>query len=126
MKCFETLIKFLFSLSCGALVGDAVVHILSEAYSDEQTNKLIVSLIFIVSLFAFLLLDRILHAVGIAHSHWVGEKCVGDRENHGHHHHALSENNHNHEVAEEDPERKQRGHDHDRQNEHHDDDHHDH
>ena len=102
IKFFETLVKFLFSLSCGALVGDAVIHILAEAYANSETNDKLVSLVFIVSIFAFLILDRILHAVGIAHSHWVGEKCEGERENHGHHHHNISDNNHNHQVGNED------------------------
>jgi hypothetical protein len=61
-----------------------------------------VSLIFIASLFMFLIFDRLLHSFGIAHSHWVGEKCEGDRENHGHHHHALSEHNHNHQLKNDD------------------------
>ena len=103
-KFFETLVKFLFSLSCGALVGDAIIHILSEAYASETTNSKIVSLVFILSIFSFLIIDRILHAVGIAHSHWVGEKCEGDRENHGHHHHELSNDNHNHKIQNEDQE----------------------
>ena len=31
---FEIILKFLFSLSCGALIGDAVIHILAEAYAN--------------------------------------------------------------------------------------------
>lgn len=31
---FTNLIKFLFSLAFGALLGDAVVHILAEAYRN--------------------------------------------------------------------------------------------
>lgn len=100
--CFETLVKFLFSLSCGALVGDAVIHILAEAYASTETNSKIVSLIFILSIFSFMIVDRVLHAVGIAHSHWVGEKCEGDRENHGHHHHELDDHGRREKVKVED------------------------
>lgn len=32
--CFEVVIKFLFALACGALLGDVVVHIFPEAYSS--------------------------------------------------------------------------------------------
>lgn len=33
-ECFETVLRFMFSLSCGALLGDAIVHILAESYSN--------------------------------------------------------------------------------------------
>ncbi len=90
IACFEIIMKFLFSLSCGALIGDAVIHILAETFANEEINQKIVSLIFIASIFLFLIFDRLLHSFGIAHAHWVGEKCEGDQENHGHHHHELS------------------------------------
>jgi zinc transporter ZupT len=32
--CFEVVIKFLFALACGALLGDVVVHIFPEAYNS--------------------------------------------------------------------------------------------
>jgi len=32
--CFEMTIKFLFSLAFGALLGDAMIHILPEAYAS--------------------------------------------------------------------------------------------
>ena len=31
---FETAIKFCYGLACGALIGDALVHIAAEAYSN--------------------------------------------------------------------------------------------
>lgn len=70
---FEIIIKFFFSLAFGALVGDAIVHIMAHAYEYEGTKNSIVSLIFVLSVCAFILLDRALHAMGIAHSHWVDE-----------------------------------------------------
>jgi hypothetical protein len=30
--CFEIVIKFFFCLACGALIGDAMIHILPDAY----------------------------------------------------------------------------------------------
>ena len=62
----------MFSLSYGALLGDAVIHILAESYANEETNKLIVSLILILAILFFLIMDRLLHSFGIAHAHWVG------------------------------------------------------
>jgi len=60
-------------LAFGALIGDAIVHIMAEAYELPETNNNIVSLIFILSIVAFIFLDRLLHSLGIAHSHWVDE-----------------------------------------------------
>ena len=31
---FNTIVKFLFALACGALLGDAVVHIMAESYAN--------------------------------------------------------------------------------------------
>lgn len=92
--CFEATIKFLFALACGALLGDAIIHIAAEAYANEQTKNPIVSLIFILSILCFLLIDRAFHAFGIAHTHWVDEVC-SDKEHeheHGEHNHPKGKN----------------------------------
>ena len=77
---FKSVIKFFFSLACGTLLGDAVIHILSEAYDEENLNNYIVSLIFILSLLGFLALEKVFVRCGIVHEHWV-------EEGHEHHHH---------------------------------------
>ena len=53
---FKAIIKFFFSLACGTLLGDAIIHILSESYDDETLNSYYVSLILILSLLGFLIL----------------------------------------------------------------------
>ena len=67
---FKTLINLLYALGCGALVGDAMVHILPEAYSNVETNSNIVSLVFIIAVFTFILIERFFVCCGIAHKHW--------------------------------------------------------
>ena len=83
---FKAIIKFFFSLACGTLLGDAVIHILSEAYDDEDLDNYIVSLIFILSLLGFLTLEKIFIRCGIVHEHWV-------EENEHHHHHGVNHGN---------------------------------
>ena len=67
---FKTLINLLYALGCGALVGDAMVHILPEAYSSVEANSNIVSLVFIIAIFTFILIERLFVRCGIAHKHW--------------------------------------------------------
>lgn len=68
---FKNCIRALFALACGTLIGDAVIHILSEAYRTDTTNQYIVSLIFIGSLLFFMLLEKLMLRCGISHNHWV-------------------------------------------------------
>jgi hypothetical protein len=72
---FDILIKFLFSLSCGALIGDGIINVLGQAFRNQETSILLVSLIFIGSVALFLILDRVLHHYDIAHPHWGKDKC---------------------------------------------------
>lgn len=64
---FKACIKFFFSLACGTLLGDAIIHILSESYDDEKLNNYFVSLILILSLLGFLILEKIFIKCGIVH-----------------------------------------------------------
>ncbi len=63
-------LRFLFALACGALVGDVLVHILPEAFENEDAEPLWVAGIFIMSLFFFLFLERIFSYCGVQHKHW--------------------------------------------------------
>jgi hypothetical protein len=38
--CFEVVVKFLFALGCGALVGDVMVHMLPESFGSEHTESI--------------------------------------------------------------------------------------
>lgn len=78
----------MFSLGCGALIGDAMIHILPEAYKSPVNNPVFVSLTFISSLLFFLVLERIFHAIGLTHSHW-GEKECGDHSREVDQHHTT-------------------------------------
>jgi|688.fasta_scaffold268933_3 zinc transporter ZupT len=69
-SCFKILINQLYALACGAIIGDAIVHILPEAYKSEVTNERHVSLIFICAIGFFIILERIFKALGVAHQHW--------------------------------------------------------
>lgn len=57
--CFEIIIKFLFSLAFGALLGDAMIHILGEAYKTEGSDTRVVAGIFIGAIMFFIILERI-------------------------------------------------------------------
>jgi zinc and cadmium transporter len=67
------MIKFLFSLAFGALLGDAMIHILPEAYTAEGTDSRVTAGIFIGAILFFLILERIFEACGITHQHWHGK-----------------------------------------------------
>lgn len=34
-----TLVNMLYSLGCGAIIGDAIIHILPDAFKDQETNS---------------------------------------------------------------------------------------
>jgi len=50
------MINLLYGLGCGAIIGDAMIHILPEAYQNENANKNIVSLTFIFAICTFLII----------------------------------------------------------------------
>lgn len=70
---FKNFVRVLFALACGTLIGDAVIHILAEAYQLPQAKEFFVSLIFIASLLGFMLLEKVMEKMGISHNHWVDE-----------------------------------------------------
>jgi hypothetical protein len=67
---FKTMINMLYGLGCGAMVGDAMVHILPDAYQSEVTNPNYVSLVFISAVVMFIIIERIFVCAGIVHQHW--------------------------------------------------------
>ena len=73
-SCSSVLIKFLFALACGALLGDSFVHILAEAYSSEKMQGSLVALVFLCSVLFTLFLEKIFESCGVSHSHWHEEK----------------------------------------------------
>ena len=83
-SCFQYVVKFMFALAAGALLGDVVVHILPEAYGSETTQSSFVALTFICSVAFFLILERIFQKCGITHEHWNAEEekpaQIGDGE----------------------------------------------
>lgn len=74
----------LYALACGAIIGDAMIHILPEAFKSEFTNTHYVSLIFICAIAFFIILERAFKACGIVHEHWGDEQ--GEHEEHAHQH----------------------------------------
>jgi zinc transporter ZupT len=53
---FIIFVNMLYSLGCGAIIGDAVIHILPEAYKDTGADSKLVSLIFICAVLFFLII----------------------------------------------------------------------
>jgi hypothetical protein len=56
---FDAMIKFLFSLAFGSLLGDSMIHILPEVYMSGQGDFRMVGGIFIGSIVFFIVLERI-------------------------------------------------------------------
>jgi hypothetical protein len=71
---FTIIIQILFAFSCGALLAETMLHILPEAYSSRHLKDENISLTFIAAIMVFILLERILEKVGIAHTHWHDEE----------------------------------------------------
>lgn len=80
---FKSVVKVLFALACGTLIGDAMIHILGEAYMAEGVNAFIVSAVFIIALLVFMWLEKLMEVLGITHSHWIDD---GHGHGHGHDH----------------------------------------
>lgn len=71
----------LYSLGCGAMIGDAMIHILPEAYTNETVYSTFVSLVFIAAISCFIIIERVFVDCGVSHEHWEGE---GSEHNHSH------------------------------------------
>jgi len=67
---YVSIIQILFACSCGALLGETMLHILPEAYASRHVKDQNVSLIFIAAIFSFIILERLMNRFGISHSHW--------------------------------------------------------
>ena len=59
-KWLDRIIPLLISLAVGALFGDALVHLLPEAFEESDSTGL-TSLYVIVGILVFFLLERLLH-----------------------------------------------------------------
>lgn len=60
----------LYSLGCGAMIGDAMIHILPQAYTNEALYSTYVSLVFIAAVCSFIIIERAFAACGVSHEHW--------------------------------------------------------
>lgn len=67
---FKVIVNMLYALGCGAMIGDAMIHILPEAYTNVEVNTHFVSLVFICAIAFFLFIERIFESCGITHQHW--------------------------------------------------------
>ena len=70
---YTVIIQILFAFSCGALLGETMLHILPESYASPHLDDQQVSLTFIAAIIAFLLLERTMEKFGVSDSHWHGE-----------------------------------------------------
>lgn len=79
---FKIFLNLLYSLGCGALVGDAMVHILPAAYQSHAVYSTFVALVFMAAIVLFIIIERAFVACGVTHHHWEG----GDHAHEGHQH----------------------------------------
>lgn len=66
---FETIMKFLFGLAFGTLLGDSMLHTLPEVYLSGHGNFKVFGGIYIASIVFFLVLERFFESHGFAHDH---------------------------------------------------------
>lgn len=66
---FRILKNMLNAIGCGAVLGDALVHLLPATFGDESINSNFAALIFIVAIAGLLLIERIFASCGITHDH---------------------------------------------------------
>ena len=66
-KTFKIIKNVLHGIGCGAVVGDALVHLLPHAFKEASTNSNIVALIVILAIGVFILLDRVFSSCGVNH-----------------------------------------------------------
>ena len=83
-KILRALISYLVSLAAGALLGDAFVHLIPEAF--EKGDSTMMAATILAGIFLFFILEKILHW---HHSHGQVEECVETLENHNHCHKPL-------------------------------------
>ena len=55
------------SIGCGAVLGDAIVHIFPETFSLPEINSNIAAFIIIAAITFFIFMDRIFSKCGVAH-----------------------------------------------------------
>lgn len=96
-KNFKVVTNLLYALGCGAMVGDAMIHILPESYQNKAVNFRWVALIFISAIVIFIGIERLFVRCGISHQHW-GE----DDEEHSHHGQSHGHHAHKHKHGEHD------------------------
>ena len=69
---YTIIIQVLFAFSCGALLGETMLHILPEAYESPLMSNQNVSLTFIAAIISFLIIERLMEKIGVSDSHWHG------------------------------------------------------
>jgi len=75
---FDGFLKVLVAFAAGALLGDAAIHVIPEAFSsDEEEQEEVVSprllsFFLCLGIFIFTILERIFLMLGVGHSHGHG------------------------------------------------------
>ncbi|MFA6273511.1 MAG: ZIP family metal transporter [Candidatus Paceibacterota bacterium] len=78
-RVLQKIIFYLVSLAAGALLGDAFVHLIPEAF--EGGNTTIMSALILAGVFLFFILEKVLHW---HHSHGQVEECAETLASHDH------------------------------------------
>jgi len=72
---FDGFLKVLVAFAAGALLGDAVVHLIPEAFSSEEKEQeevvslRLLSFFLCLGIFIFTILERVFLMLGVGHSH---------------------------------------------------------
>lgn len=67
---FRLFLNMLYALACGTMVADVILHSLPQAFTSKDTKVSIVGLLFMLSIFAFIVMDRIFKYCGLSEQRW--------------------------------------------------------
>lgn len=74
----HTLATFFVSFAVGALLGDAFIHVLPEAFAERGSSTLTMSLMVLCGMLIFFIAEKLLrHRHGVLHAHHHGEEPSG-------------------------------------------------
>ena len=68
-RTFKIIASLLYAMGCGTMIGDAMVHIIPDAYANTALNGNYISLVICCSITFYILMERFMLACGIANEH---------------------------------------------------------
>lgn len=73
---FSIILNCLYALACGTMVGDVILHALPQAFTSPHTKVSIVGLMFLISIFSFIMMERAFKLCGLTAHRWGSEEIM--------------------------------------------------